>query len=163
MIAPGQDSVHVRDTGHDSVEVTGMSVQDVEYAVNVVRRFDEERIRARKVLETHLLEMQRDTPLVSEATQLQLQRTAELRTQLLQSEGAEDYESLAQLRGSQESSARTWVSRMRQRHELFTVEVRGHTLIPRVQLTAKGGSDPLIAELIRPLAHVGLDGWGIWA
>lgn len=77
--------------------------------------------------------------------------------------GYETHESLAQFRNAPPSSVRTWVSRLRQNNELFTVKLNGKTLIPSVQLTAAGELRPEVAGLVRPLSEAGLDGWSLWA
>jgi hypothetical protein len=55
-----------------------------------------------------------------------------------------------------------WVSRRREKGELFTVELQGRTLIPSVQLTADGGLDAAIAQLSRTLLEAGLGSWELW-
>lgn len=158
------EGIHVR-AHHGHVEVTGLNKQDVEYAIQLSRAVIQERIQARTALASQAKQaiLEENLDLVSHASQRQIIRSATLRKQLVHEQGAETYSTLALLRDSQESSVRTWVSRSRNRHELFTVDLQGITLIPRVQLTETGSINPLIAELVRPLKSAGLDGWSLWA
>lgn len=149
----------------DHVEVSGLSLREVEAAIELFRGVDRKRAAARASLSSLVDRAMLDNaiPLVSAASQRQVQRSAELRRHLLEVEGAETYASLAGLRGGRESSARTWVSRPRTSGRIFTVEVQGRTLIPKVQLTATGRERPEILELALPLQQAGLDGWSLWA
>lgn len=158
------DEIVVQDAG-DHVEVSGLSSQEVAAAIGLFRRVDQKRVSARASVSALVDRAMLDNaiPLVSAASQRQVQRSAELRRHLLEVEGAETYASLAGLRGGRESSARTWVSRPRNSGRIFTVEVQGRTLIPAVQLTATGSESPEILELTRPLQRAGLDGWSLWA
>lgn len=158
------DPVTVR-AGDDHVEVTGLSEQDVEYAISLYQAVPAEQLRARDSLAAHVNQamLEKRIPLIPAGSQRQVQRNAELRQELLETHGAETYASLAELRGMQESSVRTWVARARHADTLFTVELAGRTLIPRVQLSDSGDLRPVITELTRPLLRVGLDGWSLWA
>lgn len=158
------EGVSVQASG-DHVEVVGLDKEAVEYALSLAEAVAREQIQARDALSTRVNQVMIDAgvPLVSQATQRQIQRSADLRKRLLDDERGETYASLAERRGGKESSARTWVSRQRKRHELFTVEAQGITVIPTVQLTAEGGVKPAIAPLVRELAEAGLDGWSLWA
>lgn len=164
MTAHEPEPIMVRGT-HDHVEVIGLSKEDVKYAISLAQAVSHERTQARAALAAHVSQamLKENIPLISAASQRQIQRSATLRQQLIQEQGAETYATLAELRDSQESSVRTWVSRMRKRDELFTVEFQGHTLIPTVQLTSSGNVNPLITELVRPLISAGLDSWSLWA
>jgi len=155
--------VRVEDvSGH--VEVMGMSANTVQEAIALYQSVINRRIHARSALANHVNQVILDEGinLVSSASQRQLQRSASLRKELLEGQGAESYATLAQLRGSQEGSVRTWVSRKRKRNELFTVQVQGQSLIPSVQLTSAGEFEPQIAEILRPLLTAGMDGWEVW-
>lgn len=156
--------VHVSNAS-GKVEVSGLSEDDVKNAISLYRAVTNERVRAREALASHVNQamVEAGIPLVSDASQRQLQRSAALRKRLLQENGAVTYASLAELREDKESSVRTWVSRERRRNELFTVKLKGQTLIPSVQLTESGKVNPLIAELVRPLLQAGLDSWSLWA
>lgn len=98
----------------------------------------------------------------TEQVQRQAQRAAALRETLM-GHGYETYASLAAKRGAKESSIRTWATRARRDHRLFTVQAGGHTLIPTVQLTPNGEIEPAVAALIAPLLKAGLDRWSLWA
>ena len=160
------DPAHVRvHSTNGVVQVEGLSQSQVEFALELAQDVQDEQLRARAALSAHVQQamLSHDIPLVPRASQRQIQRNAEVRRRLLEQEGAETYASLAELRGTSESSIRTWVARKRKRKELFTVELQGRTLIPSVLLTDKGRIDPVIAEISRPLLGVGLDGWPLWS
>ena len=164
MTAQVPHKVSVQDvSGH--VEVVGMSSGTVQEAIALYQSVISKRIHARSALANHVDRIMLDEgiELVSNASQRQVQRSASLRRELIEEHGAENYATLAQLRDSQESSVRAWVSRMRKRNELFTVEVQGHTLIPSVQITSAGEVEPQSAEVLRPLLNAELDCWSVWA
>jgi hypothetical protein len=146
------------------VVVEGVSVGDVEDALRLAQRVSEVRHKARESFEnfvnSSLLESNEE--LVPSASQRQVQRTAALRQKLLTEFGAETHETLAQIRDSQPSSVRAWVTRAREQGELFTVKFKGRVLIPKVQLDDEGKLDPAISALVRPLMETDLDGWSIW-
>lgn len=149
--------------GH--VEVVGLNKEDVEYAICLYQEIGNERLRARTALASYINQavFASGIELVPAASQRQIQRSASLFKQLIEDQGAETYASLSELRGTQESSVRTWVSRARKQHEMFTVELQGQTLVPQVQLTDTGNINPLIVDLVRPLILAKLDGWSIWS
>lgn len=164
MTDQAPERVHVSNAS-GKVEVSGLSEDDVKNAISLYRAVTNERVRAREALAAHVNQamVEAGISLVSDASQRQLQRSAALRKRLLKENGAATYASLAGLREDKESSVRTWVSRERRRNELFTVKLKGQTLIPSVQLTETGKLNPLIAELVRPLLQAGLDSWSLWA
>lgn len=149
--------------GH--VEVDGLSIAEVERAIALYQRVTHEQVAARSSLsaQVHQAFLDEGISLVSSASQKQVRRSAALRERLLREEGFETYSSLSEKRESSEAAVRTWVSRQRERRELFTVELQGRTLIPAVQLTARGKTDPAVAEILRPLLRAGLEGWELWA
>lgn len=164
MCAQAYDPIHVRTTG-DYVEVAGLRREDVEAAIDLYQAVVQRQIDARADLSAQVNKAfaERSLNLISEASQKQVMQNVALREKLLNEEGFVTYTGLAALRDSTEKAARTWVARQRERNELFTVEIQGRTLIPKVQLTPEGAVDTSIAELSRPLQSVGLGGWGLWA
>lgn len=158
------DRIEVRETT-DHVEVIGLSVADVQSAIPLYQAVDDAKLHARSALEDYLNQtlLASGTELPSAATQRQVQRTAALRQRVMNDSGYETYESLAFLRDSQVSSVRTWVARARERGDLFTVMVKGTTLIPKTQLTSNGQLNVHVTALVRPLIASGLDEWSIWA
>lgn len=164
MTATEPGHIHVR-SADGVVEVEGLTQSEVEFALELASGVQDEQLRARAALSATVQRamLSRDVPLVSRASQRQIQRDAEVRRRLLEDEGAETYSSLATLRGTSESSARTWVARARKAQELFTVEVNGRTFIPAVLLTPEGKIDAEVAELCRPLIAAGLGGWQLWS
>lgn len=148
----------------DHVEVTGISKARVQEALQLLDAADNVRLVARGNLLTSMnkLMVKANMPVVPEATQRQIQRSAALNEELL-SLGYETHESLAQKRRTPVSSARTWVSRLRKRNELFTVKLSGKTLIPSVQLTEDGDLRKEVSVLVQPLSKAGLNGWSLWS
>ncbi|QIN29385.1 DUF2384 domain-containing protein [Brevibacterium luteolum] len=164
MTVDNSDQLHINDVnGH--LEVVGASKEELEHALALIRADRHRKVAARAAFVSYVRKTMLDesAALISLASQKQIQRSAGLRQHLMEEEGFETYASLAATRSSQESSVRTWVSRMRKRNELFTVELNGATMIPKVQLTSSGNADPHVVELIRPLLRAGLDGWSLWA
>ncbi len=149
----------------DHVEVIGVSVTDVEEALRLADEISQAQLDVRRSLEGQVNQilLKRAGDLIPSASQRQIQRTADLRERLIAEHGAETYESLAQLRETKPSSVRTWVSRVRERGELFIIKLHGTTLIPRVQLTDDGSLHPAITPLVRSLLQAGLDAWSLWA
>lgn len=163
MTAQVPDRVHVRDTAHH-LEVEGLSLEEMRNALTLYKAAIRDQSKARKALYTASRAMlEADVPLVAPATQRQVQREAALRDDLLENQGYETYESLAAKRDSLPSSVRTWVSRLREQNELFTVQFKRRRLIPAVQLDETGQLDRSISALVQPLLTAGLDGWSLWA
>lgn len=157
------DDVKIHDAdGH--VEVVGLSTDAVTQAIALYLGVGEERVKARTALSTQVNKAMliSGTPLVSTASQQQVQRSAALREDLLE-RGYETFASLAEKRQSQESSARTWVAREREKNLIFTVRLGSNVLIPSVQLTPDGKQRPEVAEMVRMLLTARLDGWSLWA
>lgn len=89
------------------------------------------------------------------------QRRAALRARLLAG-GYYTTAQIAELRGSEERSARTFVARKRERNSLFTVKHGKHVVVPAILLDSDGQVSPVgrAVEVLRPL---GLDEWELWA
>jgi hypothetical protein len=163
--APIPEQIQIRETA-DHVEVTGLSEQSVQRAVDLLRAAGQEQVAARSLLYSHVNQAMLDAaiPLVSSATQRQVQRSAALRAELLEKHGYETYASLAHKRQlSRASSARTWVSRERDKGTIFTVKVGGQTIMPAIQFTPEGQLNKSVADIVRLLLEAGLDGWSLWA
>lgn len=96
------------------------------------------------------------------ATLRQAERLARHREQLLAT-GAHTIASLGALRGdAAESATRTWLTRRRKAHELFTVTSRQATLVPAFQLDAAGEPVAALEPVLRTLDQAGLTGWELW-
>lgn len=164
MSAQVPEQIRLHEAG-GHVEVEGLSLEEVRSAIALSRSVGVERLRARGNLSAivHRAMLDAHVPLISAATQRQVQRSAALREELLVAQGYESHVSLAEKRQQGASSVRTWVSRLRERGSLFTVKVNGQTLIPAVQLTPDGRLDEDVASLVRPLVTAGLEGWSVWA
>lgn len=161
--APQPDEVRIAVvSGH--VEVTGLSADDVREAIDMRRAATREQLSARTAFISHVNKamLARTVPLVSPATQRQAQHRTAVREALLTDQGYETYASLAEIRQTRESSARTWVARERGKGNLFTVKAAGQTLIPSTQLL-DGRLNAPVSRMVRTLRAAGMDGWSLWA
>lgn len=163
MSTPVPDDYEVRDAA-DHLEVTGLSAVELRLAIQLYRAVESSQAESRSALYSRSLAMlEADIPLNPRSAQRQIQRGTALRAELLENSGYETYESLAASRQTLQSSVRTWVSRLRERGDLFTVKFKGTTLIPAVQLTDSGDLDEAVADMVRPLLASGLDSWSLWS
>lgn len=163
MSTPIPDDYEVRDAA-DHLEVTGLSAVELRLAIQLYRAVESSQAESRSALYSRSLAMlEADVPLNPRSTQRQIQRGTALRADLLENSGYETYESLADTRQTLRSSVRTWVSRLRERGDLFTIKFKGTTLIPSVQLTDSGELNDAVADIVRPLVSSGLDSWSIWS
>lgn len=146
-------------------ELHGLTHTEVQDAINAYVKHVQLRVQARAELRATVDRAYvNDLPLISEATQKQAVRSADARVRLIEDEGAVTYKTLSELRGTRESGARSWVNRLRRGKMLFTVEVKGKTLIPTVQLSADGRLNELISEhLVKPLLSAGMEPWALWS
>ena len=73
------------------------------------------------------------------------------------------YETLRQLRGDKlESNTRTWVTRRRDAHNLFTVTHNGRTLIPQFQFDDHGKPRAELQPILAALDEGGVREWSLW-
>jgi hypothetical protein len=101
-------------------------------------------------------------PVVPEASLTQANRLAAHRNRLLQTAWF-SYEILADLRGdSSESATRTWVTRQRDKHALFTVSHAGRAVIPGFQFTDTWATRDDLGPALAVLMEGGVDGWELW-
>lgn len=98
---------------------------------------------------------------IPRATVDQAQRIASRRNALLAS-GAWTVAALAQARGTQASSVRTWIARHRAASRIFTVIVNGDTYLPALLLDEAADLRAGTAGAIGPLKTAGLDAWALW-
>lgn len=163
MTAQVPEDIQVRDAA-DHVEVVGISVAELNDALTLYRAARNEQTAARTALyQINRAMLTAEVPLVQPVTQRQVQRETALREDLLSRQGFETYETLAQKRGTTQSSARVWVGRRRDELQLFTVKVKGRTLIPAVLIAADGELDHAVSKLVTPLLAAEMDNWAIWA
>lgn len=150
------------ESGH--IEVTGISKARVQEAIRLLGAVDMVRVVARSNLASTVNQamLSANMPVVPKTTQRQIQRSAALNEELL-SLGYETHESLALKKQGPPSSARTWVSRLRKDHRLFTVKLGGQTLVPAVQLDEDGNLREDVSALVQSLSKAGLNGWSLWA
>lgn len=100
---------------------------------------------------------------VPAATVAQARRLAASRRRLLAS-GAFTTADLMEMRGDRSQSAtRTWLSRQRERSNLFTVEKDGTTLVPAFLLDPSGQPRREVQAPLAILREAGLGGWELWS
>lgn len=104
----------------------------------------------------------REVSLVPPATLAQAQRLAAHREALLATP-VYTHETLSKVRGNaRPSSTRTWLTRRRDEHALFTVNVKGTTVIPAFQLDESGEPRPELQPIVSALQEGGIEGWSLW-
>ena len=93
----------------------------------------------------------------------QARRLARHRNDLLRS-GAHTIASLAELRGDDPagSTTRTWLTRQRQQHRLFSVRHHGKTLVPAFQLDSATEPREQLRRILLALDEAGVSGWETW-
>jgi len=104
----------------------------------------------------------REVSLVPPATLAQAQRLAAHREALLATP-VYTHETLSEVRGNaRPSSTRTWLTRRRDEHALFTVNIKGTTVIPAFQLDESGEPRPELQPIVSALHEGGIEGWSLW-
>lgn len=148
----------------DHLEVRGVSRLEVEEALELmgrVRVLQADHMSATRADLTRAL-MARNVSLIPPATLAQAQRLATHRDALLATP-VFTHETLRALRGdAKTSSTRTWLTRRRDHHEVFTVTHNGRTLIPAFQLDEQGQPRPELQPILEVLAGTGITGWSLW-
>lgn len=146
-----------------SVEVRGYTRTEVIDALRFLARVriaQADQVRATRDDLVHAL-MTKEVSLTPPASVRQAQRLAALRDALLATP-VYTYATLAEVRGEQESTTRTWFSRKRNDHRVFAVQHRGRTLVPAFQLTETGDVRNDLGPVLGPLTEADLDGWTLW-
>jgi hypothetical protein len=106
--------------------------------------------------------MSREVSLIPPATLIQAQRLAALRDALLATP-VFTHETLSELRGNaRPSSTRTWLTRRRDEHALFSVNVKGTTVIPAFQFDESGEPRRELQPIVSVLHEGGIEGWSLW-
>lgn len=148
----------------DHLVVRGVSRRDVEQALELiptVRGLQADHVEATRADLLRAL-MAHNVALTPPATLAQTQRLAAHRDALLATP-VFTHDTLRQLRGdAKASSTRTWLTRRRDNHELFTVGHAGRTLIPAFQLDEHGRPRPELRPVLAALADGGVTGWPLW-
>lgn len=147
------------------VEVRGFSSKKVREALRL--QLEADQLRAEQIGGTRetlirTLMSKAQLPITPSSSVRQTERVAAHLSALLATPVC-TYTGLATLRGAAESSARTWITRQKRGHRVFTVTYNGRTLIPLFQLTDAGDSRDDLADVLRPLLEAGLDGWAVWS
>jgi hypothetical protein len=93
----------------------------------------------------------------------QAHRLARHRNQLLRS-GAYTTVALAEVRGDDPASSttRTWLTRQRQQHRLFTVRHNNNMILPAFQLGPDFEPRPQLVDILQALEPAHLGGWETW-
>jgi len=148
----------------DHLELRGMSRRHVTDALTLFERVRE--VQADHVATTRddLVRtlMAQNIPLTPPASLSQAQRLATHRDTLLGTPVL-THASLRDLRGdAKESTTRTWLSRRRDAHALFTVSHNGRTLLPEFQLDDSGEPRPELQPILDALLSAGVTGWTLW-
>jgi hypothetical protein len=148
--------------GH--LEIRGATRRDVEEALELidkVRVLQADHVKTTRADLTRTL-MARNVSLTPPATLAQAQRLASHRDGLLATP-VFTHDTLRVLRGdTRTSSTRTWLTRRRDNHELFTIAYNGRTLIPAFQLDDEGQPRPGLQPILEALADAGITGWPLW-
>ncbi|CAN5631873.1 hypothetical protein BH10ACT9_BH10ACT9_49910 [soil metagenome] len=148
--------------GH--LEIRGVTRRDVEEALELIDRvrvLQADHVKATRADLTRTL-MARNVSLTPPATLAQAQRLATHRDGLLATP-VFTHDTLRALRGdTRTSSTRTWLTRRRDNHELFTITYNGRTLIPAFQLDDEGQPRPELQPVLEALADAGITGWPLW-
>lgn len=148
----------------DHLEVRGVSRRDIEQALELipaVRGLQADHVAETRVDLLRAL-MAHNITLTPPTTLAQTQRLATHRDALLATP-VFTHDTLRDLRGdARASSTRTWLTRRRDNHELFTVTHNGRTLIPAFQLDDLGQPRPELQPVLEALAEAGVAGWPLW-
>lgn len=148
--------------GH--LEVRGVSRRDVEEALDLfghVRVLQADHAAATRADLLRAL-MARNVALTPPATVAQAQRLASHRDALLATP-VFTHDTLRALRGdATASSTRTWLTRRRDNHQVFTLTHNGRTVIPAFQLDELGEPRPELQPILTALAGAGITGWSLW-
>jgi hypothetical protein len=166
MTVSGRDATMAFDIQdhHDHVEVRGIGRDDIVTALKLFESFRRLQADQAQVKRSELVQalMVSEISLTPPATVAQARRLALARDALLAS-GVLTHDTLQQLRGDKNPSAtRTWLSRARAKHELFTVTHLGRALIPAFQFNEQGEPRPELQPLIAVLAEHDVDAWSMW-
>jgi hypothetical protein len=151
-------------TGGVGVEIEGLSPGDAQEALMLLQaarrlQYSHGTSAARGLLRTVT---EANLELTPPASVEHARRLADLRQALLATP-VYTHETLAEVRGdASTSSTRTWVSRARDRGQLFTVKVDGRTVIPAFQLSDEGEPRSEYASVLAPLLEARIDGWTLW-
>ncbi|WP_199256241.1 hypothetical protein [Mycolicibacterium mengxianglii] len=148
----------------DHLEVRGVSRRDVEEALELigkVRVLQADHASATRADLTRAL-MAGNVSLTPPATLAQARRLAGHRDALLATP-VYTHDTLRALRGdTKTSSTRTWLTRRRDNHEVFTITHNGRTLIPAFQLDEQGRPRPELQPILEALSEAGITGWSLW-
>ena len=150
---------------NEQVDFEGLSRNEVQSAIRLYKQHKRLKVSGRNALRKQVdQDYVDDAQIVSGPTQRQAVRSGEIRKRLLENEGAVTYETLADMRGSNEKATRQWVSRQRHEQRLFTVDAQGRVLVPVFQLNDEGDLDKAVSgTIVKPLLKAGVRPWAVWA
>jgi hypothetical protein len=145
----------------DHVEVTGLPADEVREALTLWSEYRETTRAAAEGVTNALLVMAWRPPLLSEERQRAAQRVAARRAALLATP-VFTYRTLAEVRGQQESSARAWY--LRNRNRVLKIDHEARTYLPAFQFDDVGELRPGIAQVNRILkAADTMSEWSRWS
>lgn len=148
--------------GH--LEVRGVSRRYVEEALELIGQVRILQADHASTARADLLRvlMARHVALTPPATVAQAQRLAGHRDALLATP-VFTHDTLRALRGdTTTSSTRTWLTRRRENHEVFTLTHQGRTVIPAFQIDELGAPRAELQPILAALANAGITGWPLW-
>lgn len=147
----------------DDLRVTGVSKAELLEALKLHAAAKEIRTQHGRAMAAGIEQVaaQARVDLVDPVPVEQARRRVSLQQRLLATP-VYSYKTLAEVRGDAKvSTTRTWVSRVRGQHRMFTVEHGGSILIPAFQLTGEGKPREHLGALLQALMPV-VDDWTLW-
>lgn len=156
---------HVEEAdGVDTYRVPGKTKLDLEKALALLEAAEEIRAEQMEITRDEVVRamFRIEFDPTPQETVEQARRLAAHRQGLLAS-GAFTIKALRTMRGdARESATRTWLTRRRQDHALFTVERDGTTYLPAFELSADGELRGGVKGVLDALVPAGFGGWELW-
>jgi hypothetical protein len=164
-IAEADDGLTVRGVGRSELTdaldlIRELRTEGVLQMLDSFRTLQAEHAEANRAELLHAL-MGHQVSLMPPATVTQMERLATQRNALLATP-IYTHETLGKMRGLTESSTRTWLTRQRSAHKLFTISYNGRTLIPAFQLDERGEPRRELQSVLSVLDEGGVQGWPLW-
>ena len=146
------------------VEIQGLDIDDARTALKLLRSLKETQYKfgteyAGRIIDTM---GKADIEVIPPAFVEQARRLADHRQKLLATPTYTMRTLGEVLRKKSASATRTWVSRKREKQQLFTVGVDRQVLIPAFQLNEDGSPRKDLAPILGTLLDGGVDGWSLW-
>lgn len=154
----------VEEAGDHLFRIPGASADRVRRALQLLEAAEELRADVAAIKRPQLLRVMSTVHIeaLPDATVKQAKRLAALHDSLLAT-GYHTVAGLRALRGDKSDNAtRTWISRRRDAHQLFTVTHEHTLIIPTFQLTDEAEPKAWLEPILRVLAPAELSGWATW-